>query len=333
MSEPSPANDDAPAGTVIAPAPGETPSGGTWHEPAARRRVSDFLSAASIETTPVEAAKIADYRDHLRPGTVVYIAHIPGSVYDGIIDLAKRLQDEGFRPVPHLAVRSLTHRERLDEYLARLNGEAGVDQILLVAGDHRNPVGPFESTLDVLETGSFERHGIRKIGVAGHPEGNRALGRSVLRDALARKNAYAARSAAEFYIVTQFGFDASAIVAWERSVRKDANVLPIHVGVPGLASVRTLIKYALGCGIGPSMRLLTQKTSSMANVIAIPTPDQMIAALAEHRAAEPECAIAGIHFFPFGGLPRTSRWLHAILDGKFTFHEGGARFDVETALG
>ena len=333
MPEPSPVNDGSRAGAAIALTPGEAPCGGASDEAAARRRVVDFLSAFSIETTPREAARIADYRDHLRPGTVVYIAHVPGSAYDSVIDLAKRLRGEGFRPVPHLAARSLTHRGRLAKYLARLNGEAGVEQILLIAGDHRSPVGPFESTLDALETGLFERHGIGKIGVAGHPEGNRFLGRSVLRDALARKNAYAARSAAEFYIVTQFGFDASAIVAWERCVREDANVLPIHVGVPGLASVRTLISYALGCGIGPSMRLLTQKASSMANVVAMPAPDQIIAALAWHRAAGPQCAIAGIHFFPFGGLRRTSRWLHAILDGNFTFREGGARFDVDAADG
>ncbi|MDP6574046.1 MAG: metFprotein [Rhodospirillales bacterium] len=332
MPEPRPEDDGTRAGAVIAPPPGETPSGGAWDEAAARHRIIDFLSAFSIETTPREAARIADYRDHLRPGTVVYIAHVPGSAYDGVIELAKRLRGEGFHPVPHLAARSLTHRERLAEYLARLSGEADVEQILFIAGDYRSPVGPFESTLDVLETGLFERYGIGKIGVAGHPEGNRAMGRSVLRDALVRKNAYAARSAAEFYIVTQFGFDASAIVTWERSIREDANLLPVHVGMPGLASLRTLIKYALGCGIGPSMRLLTQNASSMANVVAIPAPDQMIAALAQHRA-DPECAIAGVHFFPFGGLRHTAQWLHATIDGKFTFREGGARFDVDATPG
>ena len=81
------------------------------------------------------------------------------------------------------------------------------------------------------------------------------------------------------------------------------------------------------------MRLLTHNASSMVNVVAMPAPDKIIAALAENRAADPQCAIAGVHFFPFGGLRRTSQWLHAILEGKFTFREGGARFDVDATLG
>lgn len=317
----------APAAATASPPRAPAPADAA----ARRRRIIDFVGAFSIETTPREAARIKDYRDHLAAGTTVYVAHVPGSSYDNVIALCKRLRREGFEPVPHVTARSITHRERLDESLRRLTAEAGVAQVLIIGGDYRSPVGPFDGTLDVLATGLFERHGIRRIGIAAHPEGSRVIGGAVLRDALLRKNEYARTSAAEFYVVTQFGFDAGAVVAWERSVRGSANTLPIRVGVAGLANLRTLIRHAIGCGIGPSMRALTQRASGLAHVVAMPTPSELVAALAEVRAVDAASDIRGLHFFPFGSLVRTSLWLKAIAEGRFHLTAGG--FEVEGAAG
>src|SRR5262249_3055937 len=137
----------------------------------------------------------------------------------------------------------------LDNLLRRLAGDAGIVQVLIVAGDTAEPAGQFHSTLQILESGLLEKHQIRSIGVAGHPEGHPQVSSSVLRDALNRKNAYAAKTGVNMYIVTQFTFSAEPVIAWERSHREDIGDLPVTVGLPGLATAGTLLKYAVECGV------------------------------------------------------------------------------------
>src|SRR3989475_12899519 len=95
----------------------------------------------------------------------------PGQTYHGIVALAARLKRAGLRPVPHVAARRIASRDALDEYLARAAGEAGVDSALVIGGDSDRASGPFESSLALLETGLFQRHGIEHIGVGGYPDG------------------------------------------------------------------------------------------------------------------------------------------------------------------
>ena len=82
--------------------------------------VIDLLTDFTTETTPGAAAKIADYRAHLRPGATVFITFLPGSSFADTIAVAVRLRAEGFNPVPHVAARSVPSRAFLDESLARL---------------------------------------------------------------------------------------------------------------------------------------------------------------------------------------------------------------------
>ena len=275
-------------------------------------RLAAFLDGCSVETNPRAASRIASFRDYLRAGTAVYITYLRGADPLDAVPLARRLGDEAMIPVPHVAVRSIPDRGRLEDLLARLSGEAGVDQVLLIGGDFDPARGPFESTMGILETGLMDRFGIRRIGVAGHPEGNRAIGEAGLGDALAWKNAYARRSDAELYIVTQFAFDAHPVIEWERRIRRAGNRLPIHVGVPGPASVGTLLGYARTCGIGASVRVLSRRAGGLARLALQETPDRMLAELARYRATERGCGIVRAHVFPFGGLARTSEWLRGL---------------------
>ena len=102
--------------------------------PPVRRWIIDLLSGFTTETTPGAAGKIADYRAHLRPGATVSVTFLPGSDFADTVAVATRLRREGFNPVPHLAARSIPSRAFLEESLARLVGDAGVDQALLIGG-------------------------------------------------------------------------------------------------------------------------------------------------------------------------------------------------------
>lgn len=295
--------------------------------------IRGLMAGFTVETTPGAAAKIADYRVHLRPGTRVYVTFLPGSDFDKSIDVAARLRAEGFEPVPHIAARSIPSRAFLEQKLARLRDEAAIAEVLVIAGSVAHPLGPFADTMAVLETGLLEAHGIRRIGVAGHPEGSPDIPAHAVLDAILWKNAYAARSGAALYIVTQFCFQAEAVIEWAERLAAAGNRLPIRIGVPGPATLKTLLNHARACGVGPSMRFLSRQARNLARLMTVSAPDGLIASLAAHRAAHPDRGIEGLHVYPFGGLGKTARWSYAVLDGHLAMRADDSGFTVDVDPG
>lgn len=294
-----------------------------------RQDIINFMGGFSVETTPGSAAKVPDFRAHVRPGATVYITFLPGSDFEDTIAVARRLRDEGFNPVPHFAARSIASREALETNVRRVTEEAGVTQVLLVGGAVPHPVGEFSDTMQLLATGVFDRHGIRRIGVAGHPEGSPDIPEEAVRQALAWKNDFARRTGAEMYLVTQFCFEAEPIIAWDRAIQAEGNRLPIHIGIPGLATVKTLLAHAKACGIGPSMRFVTRQAMNVARLLNVSAPDKLVADLAEYHATDPDCGIKGVHMYPLGGLKKSAEWAYAVVDGNFEFNANGHGFTVE----
>ncbi len=300
--------------------------------PDRKQQIMAFMSGFTAETTPGAAAKIADYRAHLRPGTTVYITFLPGSDFDDTLAVAARLRNEGFNPVPHLAARSVPGKAFLAEKLARLTQEVGVRQVLCIGGAVDRPLGEFSDTMQMLDTGLFDRFGITHIGVAGHPEGSPDISDAAIRQALAWKNAFAERTDASLYLVTQFCFEAAPVIAWDQRLQAEGNRLPIHIGLPGLASLKALIGHAKACGVGPSMRFLTRQARNVAKLMTVSAPDRQVAELAAYAANDPRCGITGAHMYPLGGLKRSSRWSYAVVDGHFQVHDDGRGFDVTADL-
>ena len=305
--------------------------GDVGSEPFLGQPIIDLLSGFSTETTPAAAAKIADYRAHLRPGATIFITFLPGSSFAETIAVAARLRREGFNPVPHFAARSMPSRTFLEENLARLTGDAGVDQALLVGGAVNQPLGEFSDTMQLLDTGLFDKYRITRIGIAGHPEGSPDIPDAQIRAALAWKNAFAERTGASIYIVTQFCFEAAPVIAWDKHIQAEGNRLPVYIGLPGLASLKALIGHAKACGVGPSMRFLTRQARNVAKLLKVSAPDRLVTALAAYRATDPGCGIRGVHIYPLGGLKKSARWAHAVIDGRFEMHEDGQGFDVDTS--
>lgn len=294
--------------------------------------IIDLVDGFSIETTPGSARKIPDYREHLRPGATVAVTFLPGSDFADTVRTARRLKEEGFNPAPHFAARSIPGRADFEEQLKCLQGEVGVREAVVLGGAVDTPVGAFDSSMQLLETGLFDKYGITRIGVAGHPEGSPDISPAALAQALAWKNRFAERSDAAFYIATQFCFDAGPIIAWDNAIRAAGNRLPIHIGVPGLATLKTLINHARACGVGPSMRVLTRQARNIAKLLVVTAPDRLILDLARYRAVDPGCGIAKIHVYPLGGLRRSAAWTYAVLDGDFTIDRNQDGFRVDRRI-
>lgn len=294
-----------------------------------RQEITRFMADFSLETTPHSAAKIVDFHEHLRAGATVYITFLPGSDLNDTIAVARRLRNEGFNPVPHIAARSIVSRSVLEQSLARLAGEANVTQALLIGGAIPAPLGEYSDTMQILATGLFDKYGIVRIGVAGHPEGSPDIPEEAVRQALKWKNDFANRTAASMYIVTQFCFEAAPIIQWDKHIQAEGNQLPIHIGIPGLATLKTLMAHAKACGIGPSMRFISRQAMNVAKLLTVAAPDKLVADLAAYQSGNARCGIENVHMYPLGGLKKSAQWSYAVADGRFDLNADGKGFSVE----
>ena len=279
--------------------------------------IKEFMADCSLEVTPNGLAKLENLEDIFTKNQRVYVTFLPGSDSKDTIIACERLKQEGYAPIPHIAARSVQSEAMLNQLLEGFSA-LSIDQALLIAGGVDQPLGPYHSSLDILKLGLFEQYGFRKIGLAGHPEGSPDIPEPEILQALRDKNAYAADSSIEFYLVTQFCFEAEPIIAWDRHIRAEANNrLPIHIGIPGLATLKTLLKHAQACGIGASMRVLTRQAGNLAKLLVVNEPDKLTRDLANYRANDPQCGITGCHLYPLGGVKKSADWLINVQAGNF----------------
>jgi methylenetetrahydrofolate reductase (NADPH) len=272
----------------------------------------DFLKGYSIEVMPRTAEKIDDFRDFLPAGTRVYIAHIEGTPIEDMIATAARLRDEGFDPMPHFPARIIKDAATLEEWVNRYQSDAGVDQALLLAGGVANPHGDFHCSMQLLETGIFDRAGFKRLHVAGHPEGNRDIDpdgsdKNVM-EALHWKQKFSDSTDAEMALATQFCFEAKPVIAWADALRDAGVTLPIHIGVAGPAKLQTLIKFAMACGVGASLKVLQKRALDVTKLVLPYEPTDFLTELATHKAANPDFNITQVHFFPLGGIITNANW-------------------------
>lgn len=279
--------------------------------PADQGALAAFLQGFSIEVMPRTAEKIADFRPLLPAGTRVYIAHIDGTPIADMVATAARLRAEGFEPMPHFPARIIADRATLADWIARYRAEAGVRQALLLAGGVAQPVGDFHSSMQLIETGLFT--GFERLHVAGHPEGNRDIDpdgsdRNVM-EALRWKQAFAERTDAQVALATQFCFEAGPVIAWVERLAAEGISIPVHIGVAGPAKLQTMLKFAIACGVGPSLRVLQKRAKDVTKLLLPFEPDGFLSDLARHKAQNPAFGIEAVHFFPLGGIGATTDWV------------------------
>ena len=274
--------------------------------------VEAFLEGYSIEVMPRTAEKVESFRDLLAPGTRVYIAHIEGTPIEDMVATAKRVASEGYPVMPHFPARIIKDRATLENWIAMYQGEAGVEQALLLAGGVNEPHGDFDSSIALMETGLFDKAGFKRLHVAGHPEGNRDIdpdgSMTNVSDALKWKQGFSERTDAEMAIATQFAFDAKPIIAWADGLKEAGIDLPIHIGIAGPAKLQTLIKFAMACGVGPSLKVLQKRAMDVTKLVLPYEPTDVVAELAAHKAANPDFNITNVHFFPLGGIKTNANW-------------------------
>ncbi len=286
-------------------------------------KIVKILKGFSLEITPFVANKIENLSQFIKPSTTIFITFLPGSDYKDTVNTAKKIQQERLNPAPHFAARSIKSKEMLEDYVSRIVGEANVKKILIVGGAGKHQIGPYADTVSLLETGIFDKYGITDIGVAGHPEGSPDITDKEIKKSLILKNKFSETSDANFFIVSQFCFDAESILNWSIKINSEGNKIPIIIGLPGVAKLSTLIKYSLSCGIGNSMNFLKKQGSNVLNLVKTQEPDKLVRKLAVSAEVLKKNGIDGIHIYPLGGIRKSSEWAQSIIDKKFILTRDG----------
>ena len=275
--------------------------------------LAEMLRGFSIEVNPKETKIIDACPDRLDPGTEVFLTWIPGEDPMNMVPAAAQLRRAGLLPVPHIGARHAESAAQLADLAARLAG-AGVDRVLCIAGDREKPAGPYDSSLKVMESGLLQKSGVTRIAVGAFPEGNPNIPDPVLAEALTAKVKFARETGLQLSIVTQFCFQTEPIIEWLQATRRQGIDFPVRVGLAGPAGLIALTRYAMKCGVGNSIRVLTEKPS-FAKLLIDKGPEPLIRELADAVASGNSAGapldITGLHFFVFGGFNKTVDWINA----------------------
>ena len=215
----------------------------------------------------------------------VYITMLPGGDYKETAEQAVKLVQNGFNPIPHFPARSIESETQLKDYIS-ICKDGGVKQALIIGGS-REPVGKFDSSIQLLETGYFEQ---MKIGIAGHPEGSPDISDSKLEKAMEDKKPYAD------YIVTQWLLDPQPIIDF---ISKQS--VPVHVGITGPLKITSLIKFANIVGAKNSINFIKSNFSRAIDLLRPKDPNDLVDKIKEHTKH--------FHIYTFGGLKETNNWL------------------------
>jgi methylenetetrahydrofolate reductase (NADPH) len=214
--------------------------------------------------------------------------------------------------MPHFPARIIKDEATLRNWIAMYQGEAGVEQALLLAGGVTQPHGDYDSSMQLLESGAFGDAGFKRLHVAGHPEGNKDIdpdgSMTHVDSALRWKQAFSDTSDADMAIATQFCFEAAPVIDWANALAERGITLPIHIGVAGPAKLQTLIKFSIACGVGASLRVLQRRAKDLTKLLLPFTPDDFLRDLAAHKAENPNFGISHVHFFPLGGIKTNANW-------------------------
>ncbi|MFO1265437.1 MAG: hypothetical protein U1F67_00700 [Rubrivivax sp.] len=278
--------------------------------------IARLARTASIEINVHDAGHVPAARAFLAPGTRIYVSFLPKQGWEDTLAAARAVRAAGFEPVPHVPARRVSDAATLDRNLGRLVEAAQVRELLLISGDYPQAQGPYSEVLQVMRSGVLAKHGIRRLSVAGHPEGHPAVALEVIRQAELDKAALGAGQGLDVSLLTQVVFEHAPFLQWAAGLRARGVCARIVAGLAGPASIATLFRFAVRCGAGPSIRALGVRPGSLVKLLGDRGPEDVVRGLAEAGArGATDCD--GIHLFCFGGFLRSAEWLHRVANGRF----------------
>lgn len=268
---------------------------------------SSLLDDYSIELLPEHVAGFDAEKAGLPAGACVFLTHIGGKPLSAQLEAARRLKADGLEPVCHLGARNFASIGEYATHLTKL-GEAGVRTVLLIGGNASGGQPVMHCASDLLQHPVMRDSGIKRVYFAGHPEGHPEIAADVLSSVLIEKVALARDQGLEANLVTQFAFDGGLMTNWANRVRQSGVDVPIRFGAAGVTSVAKLVKFAMMCGVGASLKGLTRQGGSILKAMREQDPREVIEGI-ETGIRSFGLRDVRLHFFPFGGWERTTEWV------------------------
>ena len=272
--------------------------------------VKNFLDGFSLEVTPRAASKIDNFADLIPKDTLIYIAHIEGTPIEDMTSTAKKINEQGFQPMPHFPARIIKDKNVLQDWISRYQNEADVKNALLIAGGANKPYGDYDSSIQLIESELFDKANFQNLHIAGHPEGSTDIDpdgtTKNVDEALSWKNEFSKRTDASMAVTTQFSFDSKTVINWANKIKQSGIDIPIHIGIAGPAKLQTLLRYSLECGVGASIKIIQKRALDLTKLLLPYKPTTIISELANYKADNPDFNIDKVHFFPLGGVKQVS---------------------------
>jgi methylenetetrahydrofolate reductase (NADPH) len=260
-----------------------------------------------FEVIPMKG--IEDESCFLAPGVRVAVTASPRKGLEATLVLAEKLQERGFKVVPHVAARLVRSREHLKEVIDRL-AKSGFEDLFVIGGDEEQPAGPYHSAALLLHDLQDLPNRPKRIGIGAYPDGHPLITREELFKALQEKQPMVD------YMITQICFDPKKISTWLADMRKRGIKLPVYIGIPGVIKREKLLDISLKVGVGDSTRFLMHNLGLAARLIGseMYKPDKLIKQ-ATSLAEDPESDVEGLHIYTFNQCRTTEEWRQKNLKG------------------
>ena len=290
-------------------------------EPDVAASIAQLAREASIEINVHDVGHLEESRRLLPAGKAMYVSHLPKQEWRETEETCRAVRAAGFRPVPHVPVRLLPDAATMHRVLGGFVNTAQVDEVLLFSGDYPQAAGPYSEVLQLVSSGALQQHGLKRLSVAGHPEGHPKVQVAAIRHAELDKVRMAQQAGLELTLVTQFFFEQTPFLEWARELRSAGVQARIVGGLAGPTKLSSLIKFAMRCGAGASMRVLTARPAAFTKFLGDHGPESVLRGLAQARC-DNTSDFSGVHLFSFGGFVKACQWLQAIAEGRFLLDDG-----------
>ena len=277
--------------------------------------LAELVAASSLELAPRELHRAAEMAALLPANTCVYIPSLPGLPLGRTLEIVAALRAAGLDPVPHVSARRILDRDEFGDFLRQSVQQHGVHRVLVIGGDEPRPKGPFADSLALLESGILADCGVREIGVSGYPEGHPKISPFLLEESLRKKIRMAGEQRLGLYVVTQFSFSPARMVEFCAHLARSAPQVAVYIGVAGPTDPAALARYAQRCGVSVSLRALRNLGAGIAKLVTHTDPREHVVALARYARLRDASNLVGLHFYSFGGVVRTARWMGELIAG------------------
>lgn len=270
----------------------------------------------SLEMTGKDVDKLREAAHAIPAGTRVNVTFLGNEDLRMRVEAAKAVRELGFVPVPHISARRLKSQAELEEFLGELQQVGASDHVLVVGGDPKEPEGPYADSLSVIDTGLLPSFGVTEVGIAGYPEGHPDIATGDLWSHMEAKTQSLKDQGLARVVLTQFAFDSDQVSAWIRETREHGIDSLIRIGTPGPAGIKRLLGYAGRFGVGTSASIVKKYGFSLTNLLGTAGPDRFLTELADGIGPGSTQDDVKVHFYTFGGLLNTARWVSDFSAGR-----------------